>query len=79
MRIRVSGDAEMPLTAEDRAGIAWQRQHAARSPEEQLEYEADCRADDEAWDQWLASWSDDFHSDEWALLCAEAIVIVGGA
>jgi hypothetical protein len=46
------------------------------TPEE--EAAQDAREAEREVDEWLASWSDDFHSDEWALLCAEAIVIVGG-
>lgn len=29
------------------------------------EYVADQQADEAELDDWLASWSDDFHSDEW--------------
>ena len=34
------------------------------TPEE--EAAMDARADEQEVDDWLASWADDFHSDEWA-------------
>jgi hypothetical protein len=34
------------------------------TPEQEAIFDA--QADEQEVDEWLASWSDDFHSDEWA-------------
>lgn len=44
------------------------------TPEEEAAF--DRQADEQATDDWLAAWSDDFWSDEWAALaeCAKPLV-----